>query len=397
MSDLRAALIELAERGTPVGSGRMRERVAVELAGPIRRGGAEWMRIGWVVAATAAAVVLVVIGGTALLFGGTELSTPPPAAVAPAMTTTTAATTTAPPNAAEGGTLTIDVSSLSGSLGDQLAGVLMAWAYDPASPGDYRWEGVGGFAVAVDDDPFTTSQVLGEVDAELPADPGDAMWPWASGEARIPAGDYTLWLSAGEDLCCYNRWVPADGPGLRFCEFRISTTGQDQIVHIADIPSDGGPCVTDPATAATGTITVAVEGLADMVGYRLLAGVFAETGDAPLVGGAFWTHVDGDPFSDRDRVHPPAVPNPRTESSDVVGWGGEDYFWNETAQLAPGRYQVVLWANPGELAPYGSHIPADPERACTIDVEVVAGIDTEVVVTGIPADGEPCPLLAFGS
>jgi hypothetical protein len=390
MSDLRSALVELAQRGTPVGSGRLRERVALDLAGPIRRGGAEWMRIGWVVAATAAAVVLVVIGGTTLLVGGAERSTPPPPiAVEPS---TTAVTTTAPPTAAEGGTLTVAVSNLSGSLGYELAGVLMAWDYSPESPSAYRWDGVGGFAVTVDADPFATSQVLGEVEEAFPSDPGEGMWPWASGEAKIPAGEYTLWLSAGEDLCCYSRWVPAGSPGFRSCELRITTTGQDQIVHIADIPSDGGPCLTDPATATTGTITVAVAGLADMVGYRLLAGVFAATGDSPLVGGALWTHVDGDPFSDRDRVHPPAVPNPRTEFSDIVGWGGEDYFWNETAQLAPGRYRVVLWANPGELAPFGSHIPSNPERACTIEVEVVAGSDTAVVVTGIPADGEPCPL-----
>ena len=347
MSDLRDALIELAERGSPVGSGRMRERVALELAGPIRRGGSEWMRLGWVVAATAAAVVLIVIGGAALLFGGAEPSSRLPVAVGPSMTTTTAATTTTPPTAAEGGTITVEVSNLSGSLGYELAGVLMAWAYDPASPSAYRWDGVGGFAVTVDDDPFATSQVLGAVDDEFPSDSSGGMWPWASGEAKIPAGEYTLWLSAGEDLCCYNRWVPAGSPGLRFCEFRIATTGQDQVVHIADIPSGGGPCVTDPATATTGTITVAVEGLTDMVGYRLLAGVFADTGDSPVVGGAFWTHVDGDPFSDRDRVHPPAVPNPRTEFSDVVGWGGEDYFWNETAQLAPGRYSSCPLGKPG--------------------------------------------------
>jgi hypothetical protein len=395
MRDLRAALTELADRGTPIGSGRMRDRVAVELAGPIRRGGPEWMRFGWVVATAAAVVVLVVIGGTALLFGGAERSIPPPVGVEPS--TTTAATTTVPPASAEGGTLTVVVSSLSGSLGFELAGVLMAWDYDPASPNAYRWDGVGGFAVTVDADPFATSQVLGEVAEEFPADPDSGRWPWASGEARIPAGEYTLWLSAGEDLCCYNRWLPAAGPTLRLCEYRIATNGQDQTVHIADIPSDGGPCITDPATATTGTITVAVEGLADMVGYRLLAGVFARSSDSSLVGGALWTRVDGDPFSDSDRVHPPAVPNPRTEFSDVDGWGADDYFWNETAQLPPGRYQVVLWANPGELAPYGSHIPSDQERACTVDIEVVAGSDTSVVVTGIPPGGEPCATRTFDS
>jgi hypothetical protein len=233
--------------------------------------------------------------------------------------------------------------------------------------------------------------MLGEVTEALPEDWSDGMWPWPTGTARVPAGDYTLWLWTGKDYCCYSRWVPAASPGLRFCELRVSTTGQDQTVYVTDIPSDDGPCPTDPATAVTGTVTIELDALSGMKGYRLLAGVWSETADPPLVGAAFWTTIDTDLFSDTDLVHPPIFPNPRAEDPNLDGWGAEDYFWGETAQLEPGRYRIDLWANPGELAPYGSHIPASPiERTCTLDVDVTAGQNTTVVITGIPADGEPC-------
>lgn len=388
MSDLKATLLKLAERGTPVGTERLRERVTLELAGPTRRTAPGWTSARWRVAVAAAAVVLVVIGGTALLLGGAGGSIAP----LPPVATDPIPITTGPPVAEAGGVLTVDVSSLSGSLGDDLAGVLLAWAYDPASPDAYRWDGVGGFAVTVDSDPFSTSQVLGEVEEAAPSDPNRGMWPWASGEAKIPAGNYTLWLWAGKNLCCYNRWVPADSYGLQACELRISTTGQDQTIHITDFPSREGPCVTDPDTAVTGTIRLSADGLLGMEGYRLLAGVWSETADPPLVGGAFWTLIDSDPFTDSDLVHPPAYPNPRSEVSEVEGWGAEDYLWNQTAQLEPGTYQVTFWANPGELAPYGSHIPRGFERTCSIDVEVVAGTTTTVIVTEIPLQGEPCQL-----
>ena len=77
--------------------------------------------------------------------------------------------------------------------------------------------------------------------------------------------------------------------------------------------------------------------------------------------------------------------------SEVEGWGAEDYLWNLTAQLEPGIYQVTFWANPGELNPYGSHIPASPiERQCDIAVNVGAGYVTDVIVTDMPPGDVPC-------
>ena len=73
--------------------------------------------------------------------------------------------------------------------------------------------------------------------------------------------------------------------------------------------------------------------------------------------------------------------------------GEGDYLWDETAQLESGCYLLEFWANPGELAPYGSHIPASPiERTCRVEVEVTAGETSTVVISDIPVGDGPCPL-----
>ena len=347
-----------------------------------------------VAAGTAAAIVVAVAALLLVVRGGsvgvsdtppTETSEP---AIPPATTVPTTATT-APPVAGTGGAIAVVVTDLTDAYGNDLAGVLMSYGAD--APQSYGWGGVAGFTTTVDADPFSTSQTLGEVTEVWPEDPNDGLWPWATGKASVPEGDYSLWLWTGKDYCCYSRWMPAESPGLRGCELRVSTTGQDQTIYVKDIPDDGGPCTTDPATAVTGTVTIELDGVSGLKGHRLLAGVWSEAADPPLVGAAFWTIIDSDVFSDSDNVHPPIYPNPDTDIADVLGWAIDDYHWDSVAQLEPGRYQIDLWANPGELAPYGSHIPASPiERTCTLDVDVTAGQNTTVVITGIPADGEPC-------
>lgn len=342
----------------------------------------------------AAALLLVLRGGSIGVSDAPVIETSeaviPPATPVP----TTAAT--APPVSGEGGVITVVVSDLTNAAGQDFAGVLMGyWAETPGAqswaPGAPAWHGVAGFATTVDTDSFATSQPLGNVVEEWPDDPSDGLWPWPTGTARVPAGDYGLWLWTGKDHCCYSRWAPAASPGLRGCELRVSTTGRDQTIYIKDIPSDFGPCTTDPATAATGTVTIELDGVSGMEGYRILAGVWSEAADAPLAGGALWTIIDTDPYSDSDYVHPPIYPNPDTGGSDVEAWSADDYHWDSVAQLEPGRYQIVVWANPGELVPYGSHIPASPiERTCTLEVEVAAGRNTTVAITGISTDGEPC-------
>lgn len=338
--------------------------------------------------AFAAAFVIVVVGvGIAtVLFGGSNTPAADPTTPAVTPTTEVAPATTeaqSPITDGPGGVVTIEISNLTGARGEDLAGVLMA--YDPASPDAYKWDGVAGFAVKVDADPFSTSQVLGEVDEEW-AEPDTGIWPWATGEARIPAGVYWLTVWRGTDYCCYGRWVPAATLGLVGCRMWITTTGQDQTIRVTDI-SDG---ICDPGSAGAdaGPIMISIDDWSGVEGYRLLAGVFSEV-SGELVGGAFWTMVDSDPFSITDVVHPPFWGE--DEAEDYESWGAGDYLWEETALLEPGTYRITFWANPGELKPYGSHIPAGVGRSCWIDVEVNAGEATTVVISGFRGNHDECP------
>jgi hypothetical protein len=366
---------------------------AAEMVRPRPQQPARW-RGPLVAAGTAVAIVVVVAALLLVLRGGsigvsdTPVTETSDAVIPPAMTVPTTATTV-PRAAGAGGAITIVVTDLTDAVGNDLSGVLMS--YEANAPESYKWDGVAGLATTVDADPFWTSQALGEVTDGWAEDPSDGLWPWPTGTASVPAGDYSLWLWTGKDYCCYSRWAPAASPGLRGCELRVSTTGRDQTIYVKDIPLDGGPCTTDPATATTGTITIEMDAVPGIEGYRLFAGVWSESADPPLVGGAFWMIIDRDTFSGSDFVHPPIYPNPDTEASDVEGWAADDYLWNSVAQLEPGPYRIDVWANPGELAPYGSHIPASPiERTCTVDVDVAVGENTPVVITGVTTDGEPC-------
>jgi len=91
MSDLRNSLQRLAERGSSLGSDRLRERVAMELAGSATHQ-TTGMIPGWAIAVAAAAVVFVVIGATTMLLGGSDspVASLPPAqltASTPSVTT----------------------------------------------------------------------------------------------------------------------------------------------------------------------------------------------------------------------------------------------------------------------------------------------------------------------
>lgn len=125
----------------------------------------------------------------------------------------------------------VEITNLVGSTDDHLAGVLMK----RLDRDGYPWDGVAGFATIADSDPYSGVHVLGEVSEEW-GNPDTGLWPWPSGVAEIPPGDYTLQLWVGKDFCCYNRWVPADTPGLRFCEVQVTITGQDQTIRVENIP-----------------------------------------------------------------------------------------------------------------------------------------------------------------
>lgn len=403
MSDIKAQLRTYLEATPEVTIDEIRiadapsSDVDTAVAHPHPQRSSQWK--GPLIAAGTATAIVMVVAAVVLVFrdGSVGVSDTPvtetSTAIVPAETTVAPPATTVPPIAGAGGVVTVEVSELTDAAGSQLAGVLMS--YDAESPESYKWDGVAGFTTTVDADLFSATLALGDVRDAWSDDPRDGQWPWPSGTAAIPAGDYSLQLWTGKDFCCYSRWMPAASPGLRGCELRVSTTGQDQTIYVKDIPLDGGPCTTDPETAVTGTATIELDALSGMEGYRILAVAWSEVSDPSLVGGAFWAIVDTDPFSDEDRVHPPIIPNPVTEAGDAEGWAADDYFWNETAQLEPGRYQIDIFANPGELKPFGSHIPASPiERSCSIDIDVTAGQNTAVVITDIPVEHGPCALAA---
>lgn len=330
-------------------------------------------------------LVVVAVGLAAVLIGGNEA--PVSDEPAPPATPTTQPQPSPPPSTAVGGVITIEITNLVGAEGQDLAGVLMH--YDPESPGAYKWDGVAGFAVAADADPFSTSVTLGNVDADWGE--GAGMWPWASGVATVPAGEYSLQLWSGTDYCCYSRWMPAATPGLRGCEMTVKTTGHDQTIRIAGF-SDDYRCEV-PTDVDTGAIYLSIDDWDGLKGYQVLAVVWTED-QGELVGGAFWTTVHEGRFNSlADVVHPAVDPRlPTPEPSEWSDWAADDYVWTETAQLTPGRYRVHFHANPGVLHPYGSHIPTAAERFCWIELEVAAGETSVASISGIPSSREQCPI-----
>ena len=73
------SLQHLAERGTPAGSARLREQVAMDLAGSGTGPTANTVP-GWAIALAVAVAMIAVIGGTSLLLGGSDnpaISLPP--------------------------------------------------------------------------------------------------------------------------------------------------------------------------------------------------------------------------------------------------------------------------------------------------------------------------------
>lgn len=165
----------------------------------------------------------------------------------------------------------------------------------------------------------------------------------------------------------------------------------------ADVVGPGLVLILQPTLedhADFGTISISIEGWEGAEGYQLLAGVWRN--ETELVGGALWTKVDSDPFYAEDVVHPPVSPYENTRNLAPESWGLEDYLWDETARLAPGAYRVTLWSNPDVLHPYGSHLPALPYRTCEVDVEVVDGEESTVVISGSSVSNGPgwaCPAM----
>lgn len=142
-------------------------------------------------------------------------------------------------------TITVEVEGLTGAEGNDIAGVLFR------GPGTNNPDenGMGGFNVEVDSDPFSTSQVMRQPDP-------DAFEPEAIDEARFPhvtdeaidvePGTYTVLLVLAPSPIGpgYSRWVP--GTIERVCTTSVNVDQGDVTITVTGIPGEtpGMPCPT---------------------------------------------------------------------------------------------------------------------------------------------------------
>jgi len=234
MSDLKRTLADLAERGTPIGADRLRDRVILELA----PGSSVpwWDRVNFhrpaLLVPVAVVATLLLVGVIPLLFGwmGTSESET-------ATATTVAEPQPVPPvvGVGDGQTVSITVFDVSGHAGEELAGVL----YAGGELTDLDRDALGGFWSVVDSNDFTTTEVARE-----PGEPGMGSFPHVTDQAlTVAPGMYTLvvWLDVG--LGGFDRWVPvnSDGMGLYGCQtvFEVGGDTQTDVVVPANLVPDG--------------------------------------------------------------------------------------------------------------------------------------------------------------
>ena len=244
MSDLRRTLTNLAERGTPIGSERLRDRVLLGLASG--SSAPSWGRVDarrpTVVALTALAMTLLLFGTVPLLFGwlgrdglvtttATSVTAPQP------LLATSVAPSTVPPvvGVGDGQAVSVTVSGVSGHAGDELAGVL----YEGGELTDLDRDALGGFWSVVSSDDFTTTEVVRE-----PGIAGVGRFPFVADEAlTVAPGRYTLVLWVDLGLGGMSRWVPinTDGMGLFGCQvvFEVGDDAQTDVVVSANLEPDG--------------------------------------------------------------------------------------------------------------------------------------------------------------
>jgi hypothetical protein len=255
MRDLKHTLADLAERGTPIGADRLRDRVMLDLApgsSPTSWARVDTHRPAFVIAAAVVATLLVV-GAVPLLFGwmgsfGSETAT----------ATSVSEPQVAPPvvGVGDGQTVSVTVSDVSGYANYELAGVL----YAGGDLTDLDRDAVGGFWSVVDGDPFTTTEVVRE-----PGEEGVGWFPYVTDQALAVTPDtYTLvvWVDTG--LGPVSRWVPlnSDGAGLHGCQtvFDVGDAAQTDIIVPANLVSNGWntDCTTGipiPGTDADTAVT----------------------------------------------------------------------------------------------------------------------------------------------
>ncbi len=165
-------------------------------------------------------------------------------------TTSSAETTPSPSAELDTSTIsvTVAVNDVVDADGFELAGVLSKGP----EPNFQVDNVVGGFSVAVTEDPFSTSQVVRSPQL------GDfatftGPFPWVTDNAlSVQPGEYLLqlWLAPPPPLGPYSRWVPAEQAGLTGCIVRVTVVaGEPADVIVNGIPPRTGdpqvPCTTD--------------------------------------------------------------------------------------------------------------------------------------------------------
>ena len=239
------------------------------------------------VAAAAAVMVVAAVGVVPLIVGSQDTDTPsgtePPVSTAATPVPTTAATAPYPTQATmpTGGSIEVTVEGIEGRSGGHLAGVL----FDGEGTLHPDERAIGGFAVRVDSDPFTATELVrtpvqwpggragGGLTSERP------LFPDVTEEVLVvEPGTYTvmLWL-ADTTISFYSRWVPALGPrNLVGCEvvFQVEE-GQAASLTVTGGFGDswGKRCTTAPYPSPTPTIPVVPSGLAPAIAAARADGV----------------------------------------------------------------------------------------------------------------------------
>ncbi|MEN8115267.1 MAG: hypothetical protein ABFS21_12865 [Actinomycetota bacterium] len=202
----------------------------------------------------AAALIALILIGAPLL-----LRQPEDAPVIEEPTTTIGTTTTAPlPSTsttlvpsdeaapAPSGVVTVEFEGLPGHFGDGLSGLLQA--DDPDSDIDPSTgllsDNVAAFAVEIDSDPFSTSQVLRHITTGDDEYAFNEPSRYLGGEAAIPPGVYRLTVWASPDYCCFLYDAPPETPAQR-CQMWVAITGDEQTIHVKNLGLPGTHCNPD--------------------------------------------------------------------------------------------------------------------------------------------------------
>ena len=210
---------------------------------PVRRASGPLWRKPAVAFAAAFVVTLAAVGVAAVI--STSDSGPLSVSGTPARTATTPTTmlSSAEVDAVPNGIVTIDVEDLTGHLGDGRSGLLQR--YEPESVAEpssgILTENIASFAVDVDTDPFSTSQVLRAIDADADEYSFSEGWRYLRGEAEIPAGIYRLTVWVGPDHCCFLYLSPPEDPAQR-CQMWVTVTGKGQTIHVKDLGTNQVHC-----------------------------------------------------------------------------------------------------------------------------------------------------------